>query len=153
MSGQATVTIDSSQWSVVVASSYSELLTGLSNHTSLDARAGMLFDMGSDRDSIAINMDGMAFALDIAFINSSGVVVGVERNVLPDVGVTFDSAGGLGARYFLEVNAGEMVSVIVGSTMTISNYVPDADTGIDLGSIVSLMIAMMMMGIMMKMMV
>ena len=122
MSAEAIIIIDSSQWSVVVATTTSELLTGLSSYPSLTPGTGMLFDMGSDQSGIAINMDGMAFALDIVFINSSGVVVDIKRNVQPGEDTAFDSAGGLGARYFMEVNAGETADVTIGSTVAISDY-------------------------------
>lgn len=149
----ADVTIDGSQWSVTVASTTAELMSGLSGVASIPANTGVLFDMGSDQDSITINTASMLFSLDIAFINSSGVVVGILRNVAPGEVAAFDAGNGLGARYFLEVNAGEMGGISVGDNMVISGYTPNGGTpsaGIDLSQIVIAMIAVGMMGMVMK---
>jgi len=122
MPGQATVTIGDNQWAVSVATTASELLAGLSGVASIAAGTGILFDMGSDRNYIGINMSEMLFNLDIVFINSVGGVVGVMRNVAPGETATFEAVNTLGARYFLEMNAGEAEGVEVGDIMSVSGY-------------------------------
>ena len=81
---------------------------------------GILFDMGVDQNYIQVNMQDMLFSLDIAFINSTGGVVGILRDVEPGDNAVFDAGSGLGARYFLEVNADEMVDVNVSDDVSIS---------------------------------
>lgn len=126
MSGQATVVIGANVWSVAVALTTAELTAGLSNIAGMSAGTGMLFDMGSDRSSIAVNMSQMLFSLDIVFISSTGGVVGVLHDVEPSEAAVFDAGNGLGARYFLEVNAGEAVGVSVGDNVQISGDVQPA---------------------------
>ncbi len=46
MPGQGSVTIGSKQWQVSVASTYQELISGLSGVASLPTNTGMLFDLG-----------------------------------------------------------------------------------------------------------
>ncbi len=108
------ITVGSNQWTVSIARTTAELIAGLSGIASIPANTGILFDLGSDKNTIAINMSEMLFNLDIAFINSASGVVGILRNVAPGDGAAFDKGSGLGARYFLEVNAGEMVDLNVG---------------------------------------
>ena len=148
MPGQATVTVNEVQWSVSVASTSSELIAGLSNVPSIDPQTGILFDMGSDQSSIVINTSSMLFNMDILFINSSGGVVDISRDVAPNDEVSFDSNGGLGAQYFMEVNAGELSSISVGMPVIIEGYVPGGGNGgtggIDISSLGYMMIVAMM---------
>lgn len=123
MPGIATVTINSKQWSVSVANTQSELVTGLSGLASMSLNTGMLFNMGSDQNRIDINMQQMLFPLDIIFIGSSSGVVGVLRNVQPAEDAYFQAVNTAGARYFLEVNAGEAEGVEVGDGVSIEGYV------------------------------
>lgn len=123
MSGQGIIIVGDSQWTVTIMTSTQELAAGLSGVVSIPAGTGMLFDMGSDRSSISVNMAEMLFSLDIVFINSTGVVVGVLRDVEPGESAAFDAGSGLGARYFLEVNAGEAIGVSVGDVVQLSGGV------------------------------
>lgn len=148
MAGQGTVTIGEIVWTVDFAVTMAELTSGLSGVASIPVGTGMLFDVGSDQSSLSINMQDMLFGLDIVFINSGYGVVGVLHNVEPGEDAFFDAGIGLGARYFMEVNAGEAGSVSVGDIAAISGYTPS--TGIDLGQIVQAMIAIGMMGLMAK---
>lgn len=152
MPGQATVTIDGQVWTVSVATTTAELLSGLSGVASIPAGTGILFDLGTDQDYISVNMADMLFSLDIVFINSSGGVVGVLHDVSPGEATAFDAGGGLGARYFMEVNAGELSDVSVGDTVDISGYVPGngAIGGINLGQVMQLVVVMGMGGIAMR---
>lgn len=148
MPGQATVTIDGSIWSVSVMTTSAELIAGLSGVANIPANTGMLFDMGSDQDSIEISTTEMLFSLDIIFINSAGVVVGVLSEIEPGEGAAFSADGGLGAQYFLEVNAEEAENVNIGDNVDISGYAPP--TGIDLNQMMQMVVIIGMMGIAMK---
>jgi uncharacterized membrane protein (UPF0127 family) len=148
MTGQATVTIGSKQWAVEVATTPTEITTGLSNRSSVPANTGMLFDLGSVYTSLVINMQQMLFPLDIVFISSAGAVVGVAKNIQPQQNVQFTNDSLPGARWFLEVNGGEAADVNVADSVTITGYTPS--TGIDWNSILNLVIMVMMMGMMFK---
>ena len=63
-------------------------------------------------------MEQMLFNIDILFIGSEGGVVGIVRNAVPGNDVIYDGEG-VGARYFLEVNAGELDGVLAGDIVTI----------------------------------
>ncbi len=120
---ERTVLIGDSEWLVSLMVSTAELTAGLSGIASIPANTGMLFDMGSDQDYISINMADMLFSLDIVFINSEHGVVGVLRDVEPGELAAFEAGAGYGARYFMEVNAGEAVNVNVGDTVNIGGGV------------------------------
>lgn len=109
MSGIAIVTINSSQWQVNVASSQSELLQGLSGLASLTPGTGMLFDFGGER-SVTITTNEMLFPIDVAFINSYGVITEILRDYGPNESCTAIEP----ASYMLEVNSGELLDVSVG---------------------------------------
>lgn len=146
----ATVTIGEKQWAVSVATGIAELIAGLSGVAELAPNTGMLFDMGSDQSSIDVSMAGMLFPLDIAFLSVEHGVVGLVQTVQPEqTGIGFSSGGVYPARYFLEVNALEMTGVQLGDAVTIVAE-EQVSTGIDMNSIMSMMIVMMMMGMMMK---
>jgi len=113
-----TVTVGSKQWNVQVASTSSELLAGLSGVAVLEVDNGILFDMGADQNAIEINMSEMLFNLDIIFINSTLGVVGIARNVGPGSTPSFEAVD-QGARFFLEVNAGEAVDIEIGDGVAI----------------------------------
>lgn len=150
MAGQTTVIIDGLSWECSVASSVSELTSGLSGVESILAGTGMLFDMGADQNSIVINMDDMLFSLDIVFINSGGQVVGVLHGVEPGESAAFDAGNGLGARYFIEVNAGEAIDVSVGDIAVVETAQAG---GINLSGMLEMVVVVGMMGLMMKSMV
>jgi uncharacterized membrane protein (UPF0127 family) len=119
MPGQAIVTIGASSWLVSLATTPEELVAGLSGVASMDAGTGMLFDTGYDH-VIGVTTEQMLFNLDIVFIDSGFQVVEVKNNVAP--GVIFDSS--VAARYFMEVNAGELGGVSVGDSITLEITVP-----------------------------
>ena len=76
---------------------------------------GMLFDLRCEQ-IIQVTTVPMLFSLDIAFISQTLVVTEVYRNIEPGYLVTSD----LLARYFLEVNAGEMEGVAGGDRISIA---------------------------------
>ena len=151
MSGQATVTINGKQWTVSVATTTAELIAGLSGVASIPANTGILFDMGVDKNSISVNMSEMLFALDIVFINSTEGVIGVLHDVQPGDEAQFLAGTTTGARYFMEVNAGEAADIVVGYSVDLGSAAATTD-GIDIDSIMNLMITMMIVVMMMKMM-
>ena len=126
MTGEAVVVINSSQWSVEVATTPAELTQGLSGVTGMPAGTGMLFDLGFDQSYIQIDMSRMLFALDIIFINSSRGVVGVLHNVQPSDEAYLDNSILPGARWFLEVNAGESEGIDVGDDVVIQGDIQPA---------------------------
>lgn len=143
---QATVTVDEQVWSVTVASTIAELLQGLSGVESMPAGTGMLFDLGSEQAIIEINMTEMLFSLDVLLVNEALVVVGKVSN-LP-AGGTYSFTGNGGARYFMEVNAGELADVSIGGSVAIAGYTPGMP--IDISSLMGMMIVVMMMSMIMK---
>jgi len=126
VAGQAIVTIDGKQWIVSVATTTAELVAGLSGIVSIPAGTGILFDMGVDQSSIPVNMSQMLFALDIVFINSTVGVVGVLHDVQPGEDAQFQADTTAGARYFLEMNAGEAEDIAVGDTVDLRGEVQPA---------------------------
>jgi len=117
MPGQTIVTIRDKQWQCSVSNTPQELVTGLSGVESLPPGSGMLFDMGWDYPVIDIYTDEMLFSLDIVFINSAYGVIEVLRDVRPEDEAIFQ--GEPGARFFLEVNAGEAEGIEVGDGVLI----------------------------------
>lgn len=117
------VTINGNQWQVSLATTYTELMTGLSGVVNIPAGSGMLFDLGTDQSYIAIDMSRVLFSLDIIFINNTQGVVGVLRNVNPGEEAYFQAITTPGARYFVEVNAGEAEGIEVGDSVSIQGVI------------------------------
>ena len=118
------ITIANTQWTCTVASTPAQLMQGLSGTESLPEAQGMLFDLGADYPEIGINMMEMLYPLDIVFINSNLTVVGVLHDVQPNDEAGFLASNTEGARYFLEVNAGEAASVVAGDLASFAGYEP-----------------------------
>lgn len=137
------IEISNNQWQVTVASTYTEITTGLSGLESLSAGQGMLFDVGFNRSKITINMSEMLFPLDIVFINSNLTVVGVLHDVQPGDEAYFLASNTLGARYFMEVNAGEAASINVGDAVTVTDGLVSFDMNTMLQYMVFAMMLMM----------
>jgi uncharacterized membrane protein (UPF0127 family) len=145
-----TVTIKDNQWVVNIVNSYTDLITGLSGQESLTPGTGMLFDLGYDCEQIQIDMTRMLFPLDIIFINSAQVVVRVMHNVQPrekDVAFYGETSG---ARYFLEVNAGEANEggIEVGDAVVIQGYAQSSQFNVS--ALISSMFIMVMLVMMMR---
>ena len=146
MSGQAIIMTDDHTWVCEYASTWAELSAGLSNIEVIPEYTGILFDMGSDQYEITINMDLMQFNIDILFIGSEGGVVGVVRNAVPGSNVAYEGDG-VGCRFFLEVNAGELDGVLVGDIVTIQ--IPEV-SGVSMNDFVMLMAVAGITGTMIK---
>jgi len=114
MSGEAVITIRDKQWQVSLASAPWELAQGLGSIPEIPTGIGMLFDMGEPQ-IITVTTQPMLFPLDIAFLSDSMLVTKLYRNIEPNYLVTSN----LPARYFLEVNAGELEGIEPGDTVTI----------------------------------
>lgn len=117
MPGQASVIIRNKQWTCSVASTPSELTTGLSGTPEISPDTGMLFDLGISLTQVTISMDGMLFPLDVVFMDSNGIVLGVILGLYPEMVETFQSS--MGIRYFLEINAGEGIEISPGDEANI----------------------------------
>lgn len=119
MAGQATVTIRDRQWDVSLAATPYELASGLGNISQIPPQTGMLFDVGTTR-IIQVTTVPMLFSLDIAFLSETLVVTEVYRNIEPGYLVTST----IPARYFFEVNAGELDGVDAGDRASVEVIVP-----------------------------
>jgi uncharacterized membrane protein (UPF0127 family) len=114
MAGQANVTINGNTWAVYIADQSWELSQGLSGVSSMPAKTGMFFDTGYQH-LIGVQTLQMLFNLDIAFISEDFEVVEIHKNVAPGISFTSTEL----ARYFLEVNAGELDTISVGDSVTV----------------------------------
>ncbi len=110
MSVQLIATIGDKEWLASLANNPWELVQGLGGLAGLPQGTGMLFDLGFEQ-TITVTTEPMFFPLDIAFFSEAMVITEVYRNVQPGFLVTSVSA----ARYFLEVNVGELEGVENGS--------------------------------------
>ncbi|MDP4280161.1 MAG: DUF192 domain-containing protein [Dehalococcoides mccartyi] len=110
MAGQATIRIGDREWLVDVATQPWELSQGLGGLSGLLAGTGMLFDLGWEQ-IIEVTTVPMLFPIDIAFFSDDLTVIELYRNMEPGYLVTAQSP----ARYFLEVNAGELADIEAGS--------------------------------------
>ena len=119
MAGEATVTIRDKQWNVSVATAPWELTRGLGGLASMPAGSGMLFDLGYPQ-TIQVTTVPMLFPLDIAFLSDTLVVTEVYRDIQPGYMVTSK----LPARYFLEVNAGELEGIESGDRASVELLPP-----------------------------
>jgi len=106
MPGQATITIRDKQWQVSIADTPWELAQGLGAIPELPAGTGMLFDLGWEQ-TVHVTTVPMLFPLDIAFFSETLVITEIYHNIEPGYVVTST----LPARYFLEVNAGELEAI------------------------------------------
>ncbi|BAQ34132.1 ArdC-like ssDNA-binding domain-containing protein [Dehalococcoides sp. UCH007] len=114
MAGQVKITIGDKEWLASLSSTYWELVQGLGGISGIDAGTGMLFDLGFAQD-ITVTTEPMLFPLDIAFLSEDLVVTEIDRNIQPGYQVHSTVPG----RYFIEVNAGELEGIEVGSQVSV----------------------------------
>jgi len=106
MLGQGTIAIQNTAWQVSIAADPVDLTLGLGGLASIEEGTGELFDLVVSQ-IIQVTTVPMLFALDIAFLDENLVVTEVYRDIPPGYLVTSQQP----ARYFLEVNAGELAGV------------------------------------------
>ena len=123
MPGQAIVRVNENEWAVSLATTYAELVWGLSGVTSIPSGTGMLFVLPTDQP-VSVTTEPLLFNIDIIFISSGLEVVDVARNAAPGTIVTESTP----VSYFLEVNAGEADGVESGDMAGITIYQPAATT-------------------------
>ena len=145
MAGQAVVTIRDRQWQVSLATSYLELLQGLSNTPQIPSVTGMLFDLGYDTIFTATTGE-MLFPIDIVRVNSSMTVTDVSHDVQPGQLVTSD----IPARYFLEVNAGEANDICPSDQVAVQLIAPATPMQTDISGFVATLLAMALMTAMVR---
>ena len=114
MPGEAIVTIRDKQWGVNIASAPWELVQGLGGIAEIPPGTGMLCDTGWEQ-LITVTTESMLFPLDIAFLSESLVVVDLVQYFVPGHRITSVQP----ARYFLEVNAGEMDGIDLGDQVSV----------------------------------
>ncbi|MDD4985064.1 MAG: DUF192 domain-containing protein [Dehalococcoidales bacterium] len=114
MTGQAVVRIKDGEWLVSLAVTPWEMEQGLGGLPELQPGTGMLFDLGIEQ-TIHVTTIPMLFPLDIAFLSEELTVTEVYRNVEPGYLVTSTQP----ARYFIEVNAGELEGIAPGETVSV----------------------------------
>jgi uncharacterized membrane protein (UPF0127 family) len=124
MLGEALVSINDKQWNVSIAASTADLSQGLGGLTSLAAQTGELFDLGLPQ-IIQVTTVPMFFALDIAFLSENLVITEIYHDIQPGYLVTSTQP----ARYFLEVNAGELEGIIPGNPVTLNLITPPTIDG------------------------
>ena len=142
----ATVTIKDKSWSVNIASTPWDLAKGLGGLVELPPEMGMLFDLGSEQ-IIQVTTVPMLFPLDIVFLSEALVVTEVYRNVEPGHVLTST----LPARYFLEVNTGELEGIDCGDAASVEPLALEETQTIvpDWGPIMIPFVAFVVMGMMM----
>jgi len=123
MAGQAVVKIDDKEWFTDVATLPWELSQGLGGLVELPPATGMLFDMGFAQ-TIEVTTVPMLFLLDIAFLSEDFTITEVYRDVEPGYLVTSQSP----ARYFLEVNDGELAGIEPGALVSVESLVTEEIT-------------------------
>ena len=114
MAGQAVVRIGDKEWLTDMATLPWELEQGLGGLPELPPGTGMLFDMGFEQ-TIHVTTVPMLFPLDIAFLSEQLTVTEVYHNVEPGYLVTSTQP----ARYFIEVNAGELEGIEPEDTVSV----------------------------------
>ncbi|MBA7540551.1 hypothetical protein ES705_32850 [subsurface metagenome] len=137
MPGEAVVTINENQWNVSLATTYIELVGGLSGVPSIPAGTGMLFVLGEKRE-VTVDTSQMMFPIDIIFISES-LVVDVASNIQPGYLVTEETPCDM----FLEVNAGEAAGVEAGDSVATATI---QQPGVDWSSIISFAIPLVALG-------
>jgi len=106
MAGQAVVIIKDREWLVSLATALWELEQGLGGLPELPPGTGMLFDLGFEQ-TIHVTTVPMLFPLDMAFLSEELTVIEVYHDIEPGYLVTSTQP----ARYFIEVNAGELEGI------------------------------------------
>ncbi len=146
MPGQAIITIRDKQLQASIATTPGELTQGLGGLAELAPNTGMFFDTGYEQ-IIQVTTVPMLFPIDIVFLSESLAVTEVYPNVESGFIITPTSS----ARYFLEVNVGELEGIEVGDTAQVE-VLSLAETPVSNADWTSMMVSMfgfMVMGVFM----
>lgn len=135
MAEQILFTIGGKEWQASLVSSSWELSRGLGGIAVLPQNTGMLFDVGYER-YIQVTTKPMLFPIDIAFFSDDLVVTEIYSNI----GTGHLIGSKQPARYFFEVNAGELHNVESGDMASVS-YLPTEQTPLVFDNWVSTIIA------------
>ena len=110
------VAIGAKNWYAWIATTTSEIASGLGGQLSLPSGSGMLFSLPT-RQRVTVTTVPMLFNLDIAFIKD-GVVSQIEQDVAPGRSIPSDET----VDSFFEVNAGDLDGIIVGDAVSTEVY-------------------------------
>lgn len=125
MAGQVRVVIADKEWLADLATTSWEQVQGLGGITGISPGNGMFFDLGYEQ-AISVTTEPMLFPLDIAFFSEALEVTEVYQNVAPGYHVNSIAP----ARYFLEVNAGELNGIAAGEPASLEVLtLPSPETG------------------------
>ncbi|GAJ12023.1 unnamed protein product, partial [marine sediment metagenome] len=137
MSGQAVISINENQWSVSLATTSTELTTGLSGVESIAAGTGMLFVL-PERQAVTVDTSQMLFPIDIIFIKDDAVL-SIAGDIPPGYLVTEETPCDM----FLEVNAGEAALIEIGDAVDVTVI---QEPGFDLSGVISFAIPLAVLG-------
>jgi uncharacterized membrane protein (UPF0127 family) len=115
MAEQIIFGIGSKEWQASLVSTSWELSQGLGGIAELPQNTGMLFNVGSER-YIQVTTEPMFFPIDVAFLSEGLVVTETYRNIGPGYLIASENP----ARYFFEVNAGELDGIEPGDMASVS---------------------------------
>ena len=117
---EAQVVVNDKAMQVAIADTPDKRSLGLSLRDSMPRDRGMLF-VFDEEGVYAFWMKNMEFNLDIIWINSTGTVVQVEKNLKPCLDICPSYESGKPALYVLEVNAGvsDELGIREGTTVNI----------------------------------
>ena len=103
------IVINSKQWQVSIATTSWEISQGLGGLESIPPMTGMYFHVCCPARILSVTTYPMLFPIDIAFIHEN-TIVDIARNALPDQIINSNQP----ACSFLEVNANELLGIVVG---------------------------------------
>lgn len=117
------VIINNKTFTVDLAKSEKEKMTGLSGRNSIDENSGMLF-IFSKKDTYSFWMKDMKFPIDIIFIDSDKVVDVIQNATIPttkNVALLPIYKGTSPSNYILEIKAGaaQKYKIKIGDKVTI----------------------------------
>ena len=141
------VAIGAKNWYAWVATTTSEIASGLGGQLSLPSGSGMLFSLPT-RQRVTVTTVPMLFNLDIAFIKD-GVVSQIEQDVAPGRSIPSDET----VDSFFEVNAGDLDGIIVGDAVSTEVYsiAQQADMTPMMTQMMTVIIVVVMMSVVMGM--
>jgi uncharacterized protein len=114
-----TATFNGHKLQIILADSEHERVVGLSGKKSLPSNSAMLFDF-KEYGNQQMWMKDMKFAIDIAWLNADGRVLGLKKGASPGSYPEIFSIN-KPARYVLELNSGSLgqLGISEGSTLNI----------------------------------